>query len=221
MSAADIETTLVGRPDLERASSPRSGIGRRRAGSTALHVGLVVAGVAMVFPFAWMLITSFKTLPQLLQDPRSFWPAPWTLDNYVEAWNAVPFAQAYLNSIYICVLAVAGTLVTASMAGYAFARIRFRGSRAIFIVFLATQMIPKQVTLIPFYLLMSQFGWVDSHLSLIVPAMIVNPFAVFLMRQFVLSLPKELEEAALVDGAGRWRTSGASSCRTSSRASAR
>ena len=206
MSAADIETTLVGRPDLERASSPRSGIGRRRAGSTALHVGLVVAGVAMVFPFTWMLITSFKTLPQLLQDPRSFWPAPWTLDNYIEAWNAVPFAQAYLNSIYICVLAVAGTLITASMAGYAFARIRFRFSRAIFIVFLATQMIPKQVTLIPFYLLMSQFGWVDSHLSLIVPAMLVNPFAVFLMRQFVLSLPKELEEAALVDGAGRWRT---------------
>jgi multiple sugar transport system permease protein len=206
MTAADIETTLVGRPDLERASSPRAGIGRRRAGAAALHVALIVAGVAMVFPFAWMLITSFKTLPQLLQDPRSFWPAPWTLDNYVEAWNAVPFAQAYLNSIYICVLAVAGTLLTASMAGYAFARIRFRGSRVIFIVFLATQMIPKQVTLIPFYLLMSQFGWVDSHLSLIVPAMLVNPFAVFLMRQFVLSLPKELEEAALVDGAGRWRT---------------
>jgi ABC-type glycerol-3-phosphate transport system permease component len=92
------------------------------------------------------------------------------------------------------------------MAGYAFARIRFRGSRVLFIVFLATQMIPKQVTLIPFYLLMAKFGWVDSHLSLIVPAMLVNPFAVFLMRQFVLSLPKELEEAALVDGAGRWRT---------------
>ena len=71
MTATDIETTLVGRPDLERPSSPRAGVGRRRAGSTALHVGLVVAGVAMVFPFAWMLITSFKTLPQLLQDPRS------------------------------------------------------------------------------------------------------------------------------------------------------
>jgi len=90
MTAADIETTLVGRPDLERPSSPRAGVARRRAGSTALHVGLVVAGIAMVFPFAWMLITSFKTLPQLLQDPRSFWPAPWTIDNYVEAWNAVP-----------------------------------------------------------------------------------------------------------------------------------
>ena len=102
-------------------------------------------------------------------------------------------------------LVVVGTLITASMAGYAFARIRFRGSRVLFVVFLATQMIPMQVTLIPFYFLMSKLGWVDSHLALIVPAALANPFAVFLMRQFVLSLPKELEEAAIVDGAGRWR----------------
>jgi multiple sugar transport system permease protein len=207
MTAADIESTLVGRPDLERTRrGPAAERTRRTLGRAFIHAALIVAGLAMVFPFLWMLLTSFKTLPQLLQDPLSFWPDPWTIEKYVDAWNAVPFAQAYLNSIYICVLAVVGTLLTASMAGYAFARIRFRGSRVLFIVFLATQMIPKQVTLIPFYLLMAEFGWVDSHLSLIVPAMLVNPFAVFLMRQFVLSLPKELEEAALVDGAGRWRT---------------
>ena len=212
MTAADLTQPLVGEPDLEREDrAGRAGRGpgrdrtRRSVGRVLIHAALVVAGLAMVFPFAWMLLTSFKTLPQLLQDPLSFWPDPWTIDKYVDAWNAVPFGQAYLNSIYICVLAVVGTLLTASMAGYAFARIRFRGSRVLFIVFLATQMIPKQVTLIPFYLLMAKFGWVDSHLSLIVPAMLVNPFAVFLMRQFVLSLPKELEEAALVDGAGRWR----------------
>jgi len=207
MTAADLESTLVGRPDLERTTRrPAGGRARRSIGRVLIHVALVAAGLAMVFPFLWMLLTSFKTLPQLLQDPLSLWPDPWTIDKYVDAWNAVPFGQAYVNSIYICVLAVVGTLLTASMAGYAFARIRFRGSRILFIVFLATQMIPKQVTLIPFYLLMAEFGWVDSHLSLIVPAMLVNPFAVFLMRQFVLSLPKELEEAALVDGAGRWRT---------------
>ncbi|WP_438853343.1 carbohydrate ABC transporter permease [Agromyces sp. M3QZ16-3] len=206
MTAADLESTLVGRPQLERPARRGDGRTRRTIGRVAIHAALVAAGLAMVFPFLWMLLTSFKTLPQLLQDPLSLWPDPWTLDKYVDAWNAVPFGQAYLNSIYICVLSVVGTLLTASMAGYAFARIRFRGSRVLFIVFLATQMIPKQVTLIPFYLLMAKFGWVDSHLSLIVPAMLVNPFAVFLMRQFVLSLPKELEEAALVDGAGRWRT---------------
>ncbi|MDJ0333616.1 carbohydrate ABC transporter permease [Salinibacterium sp. G-O1] len=178
----------------------------QRTRTLLIHTALGVAALAMVFPFIWMLLTSLKTLPQLLQDPLSFWPNPWTLNNYIDAWNAAPFAQAYMNSVYITVLAVVGTLLTASMAGYAFARIKFRGSRFLFILFLATQMIPKQVTLIPFYLLMSSLGWVDSHLSLIVPAMMVNPFAVFLMRQFVLSLPKELEEAALVDGAGRWRT---------------
>lgn len=106
-----------------------AGKGARRASATILHVVLIVAGIGMVFPFLWMLLTSFKTLPQLLKDPLSVIPNPWTFDNYAQAWEAVPFAQAYLNSAYIAVLVVIGTLITASMAGYAFARIRFRGSR--------------------------------------------------------------------------------------------
>lgn len=171
-----------------------------------MHVGLVIAALAMVFPFIWMVLTSLKTLSQLLNAPLSLLPDPWTLDNYVNSWNAVAFPQAYWNSFYIAALSVAGTLVTSAMAGYAFARIKFRGANVLFVVFLATQMIPKQVTLIPTYVVMSTLGWVDSHLSLIVPAMLVNPFAVFLMRQFVMSLPKELEEAALMDGCGRLRT---------------
>ena len=199
MTRTEPPVTLLAETDSRRAAGARGRV-------VALHVVLTVVGIAMVFPFLWMMLTAFKTLPQLLQDPLSFWPAPWTFNNFVDAWNAAPFGQAYLNNIYIAVLAVVGTLVTASMAGYAFARIKFRGNRILFIIFLATQMIPKQVTLIPFYLLMSNLGWVDSHLALIIPAIMVNPFAVFLMRQFVLSLPRELEEAALVDGAGRWRT---------------
>lgn len=198
-------TVALVAPGRRQRSAPVRDRVKRRINATLLHVLLVIGGIVMVFPFVWMLLTSFKSLPQLLTDPLAFLPDPWTFDNYTEAWNAVPFGQAYVNSIYIAVLVVIGTLITASMAGYAFARIPFRGSKVIFIVFLATQMIPAQVTLIPFYLLMSQLGWVDSHLALIVPGMIANPFAVFLMRQFVLSLPKELEEAAIVDGAGRWR----------------
>lgn len=186
-------------------TSVRQGKAARISGRAVLHIVLSILGIAMVFPFLWMLVTSFKALPQLLNDPLSIWPAPATIQNYIEAWNDAPFAQAYFNSIYIAILVVAGTLVTAAMAGYGFARIKFRGSRVLFIVFLATQMIPMQVTLIPFYFLMAKFGWVDSHLSLIIPMALANPFAVFLMRQFVLSLPRELEEAAVVDGAGRWR----------------
>jgi multiple sugar transport system permease protein len=167
---------------------------------------IAIAGLAMIFPFVWMILTSLKTLPQLLQDPLSLLPDPLTFQNYPDAWNAMPFANAYKNSIVIAVCVVVGTLVTAAMAGYAFARIPFRGSTAIFIGFLATQMIPVQVTLVPFYLQMSKIGWVDSHLALIVPAALANPFAVFLMRQFVLTLPVELDEAATCDGAGPLRT---------------
>lgn len=183
--------------------SRRSGL---RWGPIVMHAGLIIAALAMVFPFIWMVLTSLKTLGQLLNAPLSLLPDPFTWDNYINSWNAVPFPLAYWNSAYIAALSVVGTLITSAMAGYAFARIKFRGSGVLFVIFLATQMIPKQVTLIPTYVVMSTLGWVDSHLSLIVPAMLVNPFAVFLMRQFILSLPIELEEAALIDGCGRLRT---------------
>lgn len=160
----------------------------------------------MVAPFLWMLLTAFKGLPQLLQDPLSVFPDPWVFTNFADAWNSLPFGRAYANSIYITVLVVFGTLLTASMAAYGFARIPFKGSKVVlFWVFLAMQMVPKQVTLVPFYFLMAQIGWVDSHLALIIPAIMVNPFGVFLARQFIASVPVELEEAAMIDGASRWR----------------
>jgi multiple sugar transport system permease protein len=204
-----VATSVEGRPRDAAAPRPAGAVARQRRirpGSLVLHAALLVGGLLMVAPFAWMLLTSLKTLPQLLTDPLSLLPDPATTDNYVDAWQALPFGRAYLNSAYIAGLVVAGTLLTASMAGYAFARIPFRGATVLFVLFLATQMIPKQVTLVPFYLLMAKLGWVDSHLALIVPAALANPFAVFLMRQFVLSIPRELSEAATLDGAGPVRT---------------
>lgn len=178
---------------------------RRILGVSLKHILMFTAAFLMVAPFLWMLLTSFKGLPQLLQDPLSLFPDPWVFSNFSEAWNALPFGRAYMNSIYITILSVAGTLLTCTMAAYGFARIPFKGSKVIFAVFLAMQMVPKQVTLVPFYFLMAQIGWVDSHLALIIPAIMVNPFGVFLARQFVLSVPIELEEAAIMDGASRWR----------------
>lgn len=171
----------------------------------ALHVTIALLSAVMFFPFVWMFLASFKTLPQLLTAPLSLWPEPWTVSNFFEAWNALPFSRAYLNSLYITVLVVAGSLITTSMAGYAFASIPFKGSKTLFGVILLTQMVPKQVTLVPFYMLMTKLGWVDSHMALIVPAILVNPFGVFLARQFILSIPKELQEAATIDGASRLR----------------
>ena len=179
--------------------------GPRRRWAWVKHPVILVAGLLMVAPFIWMLLTAFKGLPQLLQDPLSVLPDPWIFTNFADAWNSLPFARAYGNSIYITVLIVAGTLLTTSMAAYGFARIPFKGSKVLFWLFLAMQMVPKQVTLVPFYFLMAKIGWVDSHLALIVPALMVNPFGVFLMRQFISSVPVELEEAAMIDGASRWK----------------
>lgn len=171
----------------------------------ALHVGLLAFTAMMAWPFVWMFLASFKTLRQILRDPLSLVPNPWVMDNYAKAWDAVPFAGAYFNSIYISSIVVAGTLLTAAMAGYAFARIEFPGRRVLLMLFLATQMVPRQVTIVPLYILLSKIGWIDTHLALIVPAALSNPFAVFLVRQFVRSIPIELEEAAMIDGAGRGR----------------
>src|SRR3712207_5379764 len=113
--------------------------------------------------------------------------------------------RAYFNSFYISLITVSSTLLTASMAAYAFAKIRFPGREAGFLLFLATMMVPSQVTIIPLFLIMKALGWVDTHLAVIVPGALFNAFAVFLLRQFVRGIPKELEEAALIDGANRWR----------------
>ncbi|KAF6614666.1 carbohydrate ABC transporter permease, partial [Paenibacillus sp. EKM208P] len=107
-----------------------------------------------------------------------------------------------MNSFYITVIIVTATLISASMAAYAFAKIRFPGSNILFILFLATMMVPKQVTMIPLYLVMDRIGWLDTHWSLIVPGALFNAFAVFLLRQFVMGIPRDLEEAAVMDGAG-------------------
>ncbi|MBB1508245.1 carbohydrate ABC transporter permease [Tessaracoccus sp. MC1756] len=200
MTASTVPTATAPTAD------PTPATPRRRVWLGWLKHPLVFAiALLMVAPFIWMLLTSFKGLPQLLQDPLSLIPDPWVWTNFADAWNALPFGRAYANSIYITVLVVFGTLLTASMAAYGFARIPFKGSTTLFWVFLAMQMVPKQVTLVPFYFLMAQFGWVDSHLALIIPAIMVNPFGVFLARQFIQSVPVELEEAAMIDGASRWR----------------
>ena len=171
----------------------------------ATYVVLAVFSFLMAWPLVFMILSSFKSLEQILRRPLSIWPDPWVLDNFAEAWQSVDFPQAYWNSLYITALIVLGTLLTASMAGYAFARLEFPGRRVLFIAFLATQMVPKQVIVVPLFVMLSRFGWIDSHLALIVPAALSSPFAVFLVRQFVRAIPIELEEAATIDGASRGR----------------
>jgi multiple sugar transport system permease protein len=178
---------------------------RKYLGSTLLHVVLIIIAATMIVPFLWLISTSLKDISQIFNLPPNWIPNPFFWSNYPDSWNALPFARAYWNSFYIAAIVVTSQLLTCSMAGYAFARINFPFRDLIFILFLATLMIPHQITIIPLYLIMRDLGWLDTHLALIVPPSLFSAFGVFLMRQFVKSLPEELEESAILDGANRWR----------------
>jgi multiple sugar transport system permease protein len=170
-----------------------------------LHIILVAGSLVMFVPFLWMLFSALKPLDEIFAQPPRLLPKVWQPGNFATAWQGADFARAYFNSIYIAALVTALTLITCSMAAYAFARIRFPGRRALFGVFLATMMVPFQLTVIPLYVIMGQLHWIDTHLALIVPPALFNAFGVFLLRQYIRGLPLELEEAAAIDGAGRVR----------------
>jgi len=172
-------------------------------GSVVLH--LIMYGLALitVAPFLWMLMTSFKTLPDILTYPPVWWPKEFIVDNYVNAFSAAPFGRFYFNSVVIAVAVTIGQIITCSMAAFAFARLRFWGRDVLFYIFLGTMMIPGQVTMIPGFMMLYWLGWIDSYAALIVPGL-ASAFGTFLLRQFFLTIPRDLEDAASIDGCGRF-----------------
>ena len=162
---------------------------------------LLLGAVVMLLPFAWMISTSLKTSGATFVMPPQFIPAEPTLDNYVTAFTTMPMARFLLNSLFVALASTTLMVLNCAMAGYAFARIPFRGRTVLFYAYLATLMVPQQVTLTPLFVLMTQLGWTNSYQALILPASF-GAFGTFLMRQFFLKLPREIEEAALIDGAG-------------------
>jgi len=177
-----------------------------KASRIPLHIILVIFSILMFIPFLWMVFSAFKPLDEIFMRPPKILPNNWTLDGFRTAWEGAPFGTAYLNSIVVASLVTALTLLTCSMAAYAFARINFPGNNVLFGIFLATMMVPFQLTIIPLYIILGQLRWIDTLLALIIPAGFFNAFGVFLMRQYVRGIPLELEEAAAIDGAGRVRT---------------
>jgi multiple sugar transport system permease protein len=172
--------------------------------TVVLHALLIIGAFLMVFPFLWMVLTSLKEFSQAFLIPPKWIPSPFVWGNYPRSLQALPFGRAYFNSFYIAFTVVVFSLLTASMAAYAFAKINFPLREPIFVLFLATLMVPGQVTIIPLYIILTKLGWVDTHWALIVPPSLFSAFGVFLLRQFIRGIPKELEEAAIVDGANRW-----------------
>jgi len=165
---------------------------------------LSLIAVAMVVPFVWMISSSLKTPGQVFKFPPQWIPQDPKWSNYLEVMRAMPFSIFTFNSFKIAILSTFGQLLTCSLAAYAFARMRFPGREAIFMMLIATMMIPGQVTMIPVFLIMRFLGWTDSHRALIVPSYFGGPFGTFLLRQFFLSIPTELEDAARIDGCGRF-----------------
>ncbi|MEU7854021.1 carbohydrate ABC transporter permease [Nonomuraea sp. NPDC049141] len=180
------------------AEAPTTG-GRR----LGLHAVLVAASLAMVAPFAWQIITSLKTLSEATKVPPSVLPGGhW--ENYGQVFGLLPFGHQFLNTVLMAAGRTVGQVLLCSMAAYAFARLRFPGKRLLFGVFLSVLMVPPQLFIIPQYQIMSSLGWLNSLQALIVPGLF-SAFGVFLLRQFFLGLPRELEEAARLDGAGPLR----------------
>jgi multiple sugar transport system permease protein len=175
----------------------------RRFRPSGWHLVLLPLALVMAAPLLWMIVTSLSTLQDTLHFPPRLPSRPhW--ENFESAWTQKPFGHWMFNSAVVSVVCVVSNLVLCSLAGYAFARIRFAGRRVVFLLILATLMVPFQVLMIPTLLIVKHLGIVDSLPALIVPNL-VTPFGIYLLRQFFLSLPAELEEAAIIDGAGRIR----------------
>jgi multiple sugar transport system permease protein len=175
---------------------------RVRLPFSARHLALVPLSALMLLPLGWMLLTSVETLPEARHFPPVLWPSHIRLRNYPDALSAAPFGRFFLNSLIVTAASVAGNLVFCSLAGYAFARLRFFGRELLFLAMLATLMVPFQVLMIPTFLIVQRLGLVNTLGALIAPNL-VTPFGIFLLRQFFRSIPIELEEAARIDGCSR------------------
>jgi multiple sugar transport system permease protein len=164
----------------------------------------LLAGV-FVFPFVVMATTAFKASSEIFKAPPELLPREWTFDHFVVALTQIPFWRFLVNTVVISGLSVAGTLLAAPLVAYSLAKLRWRGRNLLFIMVLATMMLPPQVTLIPIYMMWNKVGATGTILPLIVPAFLGTPFFIFLIRQFLMSVPDELIDAAKVDGASEFR----------------
>jgi multiple sugar transport system permease protein len=173
---------------------------------TLTHLFIIALGLLMIYPILWMIVSSFKPNNLIFSDPGLI-PKAVTIENFISGWKGyagVSFGKFFANSLIMCAGAVIGNLIACTMAAYAFARLKFVGRNFWFAVMMLTLMLPGHVTIVPRYILFNTFGWVGSFLPIIVPKFLAtDAFFVFLLVQFIRSLPKELEEAAIIDGCGK------------------
>ncbi|WP_413452581.1 carbohydrate ABC transporter permease [Georgenia phoenicis] len=196
------ETTFAPPPDT--TAQPRRV--RRRPWRGVLVVVMAIACVPFLFPTWWMATSSMKTTSEILRVPPTLWPTSPSLEPYRQVFELQPFAQQYWNSLYIALLVTVGTILFSSMAGYAFARVRFPGANLLFVLVLIGLLVPIEVTIVPLFRMVNSAGLIDTHWPLILIPIFGAPsvLATFIMRQFFLALPGELEEAGRMDGLSRF-----------------
>ena len=166
-----------------------------------IEILLVIIAIYFISPFIYMLFSSLKTETEAIAYPPKLFPEVWRFSNYIEAWNSQPFNTFLVNTVLVTVLTTLGQLVSCSLVAYGFARFEFKGKNFLFMVLLSTMMIPWDVTMIPLYMEFKIFGWINTLKPLIIPAWFGSAYYIFLMRQFLLGVPKDFEEAARLDGA--------------------
>lgn len=170
---------------------------------TLTHLFIIALGLFMIYPIVWMIISSFKPNNMIFSDPGLI-PKAVTIENYISGWKGyagTSFGRFFVNSLLMCAAAVVGNLIACAMAAYAFGRLKFAGRDFWFAIMMVTLMLPGHVTIVPRYILFNAFGWVGTYLPIIIPKFLAtDAFFVFLLVQFIRSLPKELDEAAIIDG---------------------
>jgi len=171
--------------------------------SVLLHVFIYSLAFITIAPFLWMVLTSFKDISEIIVSPPTWLPTEFKFSNYTDAFGAAPFGRYYANSVFVALMVTGGQLITCSMSAFAFARIKFRGREVLFYLFLGTMMIPFHVTMIPSFMILHWLGWIDTYQALIAPGL-ASAFGTFLLRQFFLTIPQDLEDAAYIDGCTRF-----------------
>ncbi|MDN7242175.1 carbohydrate ABC transporter permease [Planococcus sp. N028] len=166
---------------------------------------LVIFSLYFIFPFLWALITAIKSEPEVFSYPPKFIPDELLFSNFVDAWNSQPFGTYFKNSVIVTVLTTIGQLISCSLVAYGFARYDFKYKNFLFVLLLSTMMIPWDVTMIPLYMQFNMLGWINTLKPLIVPAFFGSAYYIFLLRQFLMNIPKDLENAARIDGANEFQ----------------
>lgn len=201
MSAEPLTPSMRSTPRPAGLSSRRN---QERLTKGIAYVICTAIAIAYVFPLYWMVGTALKTDAEVFLVPPTFWPASPQWQNFVAATEYIPFWGYMLNTAIICALTILGTVISCSLIAYGFARVKWPGRNIVFVVYLSTIMLPPQVTMIPLYIVFRNIGWVGTIWPLVVPAFFGNVVYVFLMRQFFMTIPNELSDAARIDGAGEF-----------------